>query len=174
MDFFAYQDAARRNTRLLIFYYAVAVVLIILAIYVVVTLIFAEAASYGHASAKTAITWDPMLFLWVLIATLAIVSSGTVYKIMALSSGGEAVARMLGARAVSPNTQDLAERRLLNVVEEIALASGVRVPPVFVLDDEQSINAFAAGFSPADAVVTVTAGTLRQLTRERVAGRNRA
>ena len=77
---------------------------------------------------------------------------------------------MLGGRAVNPQTTDLAERRLLNVVEEMALASGVPVPPVYVLDHERGINAFAAGHQPGDAVVAVSRGCLQYLTREELQG----
>jgi Zn-dependent protease with chaperone function len=92
------------------------------------------------------------------------------YKIAELSSGGESVALMLGGRLVNPHTQDLAERRLLNVVEEMALASGVPVPPVYCLDKEPSINAFAAGRTPANAVVAVSRGALTYLNRDELQG----
>ena len=85
-------------------------------------------------------------------------------------AGGTVVAERLGGRRVFPNTIDPAERRLLNVVEEMALASGVPVPPVFLLSEEQGINAFAAGYSPSDAVVGVTRGCAEQLTRDELQG----
>ena len=111
-----------------------------------------------------------MLFLWVTLGTILVIGLGSLYKISELAGGGEAVALMLGGRAVDPQTTDLAERRLLNVVEEMALASGVPVPPVYVLDHEPGINAFAAGHQPGDAVVAVSAGCLRYLTREELQG----
>ena len=95
---------------------------------------------------------------------------GSLYKVSELASGGEVVAQMMGGRLVDPQTTDLAERRLLNVVEEMSLASGVPVPPVYVMDNEPSINAFAAGFRPNDAVVTVSRGCLQYLTREELQG----
>ena len=87
-----------------------------------------------------------------------------------LRGGGHVVAESLGGRRVFPDTTDPVERRLLNVVEEMALASGVPVPPVFMLDDEAAINAFAAGYSPSDAVVAVTRGCAEQLTRDELQG----
>ena len=114
--------------------------------------------------------WRPELFLGIAAGTLLVVALGSLYKIAELSAGGESVALMLGGRAVDPQTTDLAERRLLNVVEEMALASGIPVPPVFVLDNEPSINAFAAGHQPGDAVVAVSAGALRYLSREELQG----
>ena len=98
------------------------------------------------------------------------VALGSLYKIAELSAGGETVALMMGGRAVDPQTTDLAERRLLNVVEEMALASGIPVPPVFVLENEPAINAFAAGHQPGDAVVAVSAGALQYLSREELQG----
>ena len=77
---------------------------------------------------------------------------------------------MMGGRLVDPQTTDLAERRLLNVVEEMSLASGMPVPPVYVMDHEPSINAFAAGYRPTEAVVTVSRGCLEYLTREELQG----
>ena len=108
--------------------------------------------------------------MWVALGTILVVGMGSLYKIAELSAGGEQVALMLGGRAINPQTQDLAERRLLNVVEEMALASGVPVPPVYVLDHEPGINAFAAGHQPGDAVVAVSAGCLRYLNREELQG----
>ena len=99
-----------------------------------------------------------------------VIALGSLYKVSELASGGEVVAHMMGGRLVDPQTTDLAERRLLNVVEEMSLASGVPVPPVYVMDNEPSINAFAAGFRPADAVVTVSRGCLQYLTREELQG----
>jgi Zn-dependent protease with chaperone function len=111
-----------------------------------------------------------VLLGWVTLGTLTVIGLGSLYKISELSGGGEHVALMLGGRAVDPQTRDPAERRLLNVVEEMALASGIAVPPVFVLENESGINAFAAGHQPSDAVVAVSAGALRYLTRDELQG----
>ena len=110
------------------------------------------------------------MFFFVTVGTLSVILLGSLYKISELSSGGEGIALMLGGRAVDPQTTDPAERRLLNVVEEMALASGIPVPPVFIMDHERSINAFAAGYRPGDAVVAVSAGCLRYLNREELQG----
>ncbi|PYI80541.1 MAG: peptidase M48, partial [Verrucomicrobia bacterium] len=77
---------------------------------------------------------------------------------------------MLGGRLLHPNTADPDERKLLNVVEEMAIASGVPVPQVYVMDEEPGINAFAAGFSPSDAVISVTHGGLKLLKRDELQG----
>jgi len=103
-------------------------------------------------------------------ATAAVILGGSWYKIHALRQGGYRVAQMLGGRLVPSTTDVPEERRLLNVVEEMAIASGVPVPDVYVLDRERSINAFAAGFTYQDAVVAVTRGTLHHLDREELQG----
>jgi len=156
VDFFAHQDLARRQTRRLVVLFILAVVAIVIAVNVVIA-----AASGGPA---------PDLFLWVSVVTLSIIAGGTLYRIRQLASGGKAIAEMVGARPVSSSSADLNERRLLNVVEEMAIASGIAVPSVYVMDDEKSINAFAAGYSPNEAVVAVTRGTLEQLTRDELQG----
>ncbi len=100
---------------------------------------------------------------------LICIAGASLYKYLALRSGGRAVVEMLGARQIDPASHVLAERRLLNVVEEMAIASGIRVPAVYRVD-EDGINAFAAGFGTDDAVVCVTSGTLEHLNREELQG----
>jgi Zn-dependent protease with chaperone function len=183
-DFFDRQDHARRQTIRLLAMFAMSVVTIILAIYLVVVVAVGNTKSHDrfHASRGFVETpeppavqsiptlWNPQLFLWVTLGTTAVIALGSLYKIVELSAGGETVALMLGGRPINPQTTDLAERRLLNVVEEMALASGVPVPPVYLLEQEPGINAFAAGHQPGDAVVAVSAGCLKYLTREELQG----
>lgn len=160
MDFFESQDSARRRTSVLIFYFFLAVVLIVLSVYLVTVLILFQGERWWHTE----------LFFGISVGILAIIGLGSLYKIQALSTGGAAVARMLGGRPVNPDTPNLNERRLLNVVEEMAIASGVPVPEVFLLEHESSINAFAAGFTPTDAAIGVTKGCMELLTREELQG----
>jgi len=169
-DFFDRQDHARRQTRKLVILLVLSVLAIILAIYLVLALAIGEAAADPYTPASADWWWNPLLLLWVAVGTSAVIALGSLYKVAELSSGGEAIAAMLGGRAVNPQTTDLAERQLLNVVEEMALASGVPVPPVYVLDHEAAINAFAAGHEPGDAVVAVSAGCLQYLNREELQG----
>lgn len=189
MDFFDRQDHARRQTTRLVVLFVFSVVAIIAAIYL--ALAFATTAAgpryhavqhdrYGRyddqawAAEPPKIVsnslWQPQLLGWVTLGTLSVVLLGSLYKMSELSAGGETVALMLGGRPVDPQTRDLAERRLLNIVEEMALASGVPVPPVYVLDQETSINAFAAGHQPGDAVVAVSNGALTYLSRDELQG----
>jgi Zn-dependent protease with chaperone function len=110
------------------------------------------------------------VFLIVSAVVLMVIFGGSAYKTMALSSGGTVVAESLGGRLISQGTSDLHERKALNVVEEMAIASGTPVPPVYLLEREQGINAFAAGFTPGDAVIGLTRGTITYLTREELQG----
>jgi Zn-dependent protease with chaperone function len=102
--------------------------------------------------------------------TLLVIGLSSLFKTWKLRSGGGEVARELGATLVESDPLDPLRRRLRNVVEEIALASGVPVPEIYVLERESGINAFAAGFTPADAAIAVTRGTLEQLSREELQG----
>ncbi|MBM4142629.1 MAG: M48 family metallopeptidase [Lentisphaerae bacterium] len=170
MDFFAHQDVARRKTTLLIGYYTIAVVLIVLGVYLAFAATFAGAMARQTGRVEATRFWNPDLFVWVTGGTLIVVALGTIYKVSQLASGGAAVARLLGGRPVNANASDPDERKILNVVEEMAIASGAPVPGVYILEDERGINAFAAGFSPADAVVAVTRGCVQRLTRDELQG----
>ncbi len=165
MDFFEHQAAAQRRTKLLIGYYVMAVAAIVVAVYLVVAI---GLASQGEQSGAAGL-WNPVLFAWVAGLVGGVILLGSLFKIATLSSGGKSVAEMLGGRLLPADTVDGAERRLLNVVEEMAIAAGLPVPPVYVLD-EDGINAFAAGFKPADAVIGVTRGCLEQLSRDELQG----
>jgi Zn-dependent protease with chaperone function len=165
MNFFEHQEEARRSTRRLVGLFVMAVVLIVLSVYLAVALILMWA---GHDLEMD--LWNLPAFIAVAAVTLTIIVAGSLYKIAALHGGGPAVGRLLGGRPIPPNTRDLKERRLLNVVEEMALASGTAVPSVYVLDAEKGINAFAAGFGPGDAVIGVTRGCLDLLSRDELQG----
>ena len=167
MDFFERQDQARRNTRLLVVHFVLAVVLIVAAVYLFVSLLFLRDM---FTPGTFAWLWSPKLFLCVASSTLAIILGSALCKIIELRSGGAAVAEMLGGRLVSSNTQDEDERKLLNVVEEMAIASGTAVPQVYVLPDEESINAFAAGHTTNDAAIGVTRGCMQMLNRDELQG----
>jgi Zn-dependent protease with chaperone function len=171
MDFFASQDRARRKTTLLIGYYVLAVALIVVAVYAAAVATFVGLSARKTSPAAPAVElWQPTLFLYVAGGTLLVVLFGSLYKISLLAQGGAAVAAMLGGRAVAPNTTDADERKLLHVVEEVAIASGTAVPAVFVLDNERGINAFAAGLTGDDAVIGVTRGCVERLNRDELQG----
>ncbi len=168
MDFFAQQDSARRRTGLLIVLFFAAVALTVFAVYAVFVLLLPSLSADSRPDTRE--WWDPSLFATVGFAILAIVGVGSLYKIAELAGGGDRVARMLGARRVSPQSNDPDERKYLNIVEEMALASGISPPPAYVMYGESGINAFAAGYRPDAAVVCVTEGALRRLTRDELQG----
>jgi Zn-dependent protease with chaperone function len=173
-DFFERQSTARRNTKWLVVVFALAVIGI-----VGTTVAVAGVAVYYGEQYNRTTAFDqrarPRRYpveipLWAGAASLALIGGGSLFKIAQLAGGGTTVAERLGGRRVFPDSLDPTERRLLNVVEEMALASGVPVPPVFLLNKEQGINAFAAGFSPSDAVIGVTRGCAEQLSRDQLQG----
>ena len=104
------------------------------------------------------------------LGTLVVIGLGSLYRLASLGSGGDAIATQLGGELLLGDGGDLNRRRLRNVVEEIAIASGVPVPKIYVLEEEPGINAFAAGYSPSDAVVAVTRGALERLNRDELQG----
>lgn len=164
MNFFEFQDQARRKSHLLIGLFALAVVVILVAVYLVVIMALVGFGGDG------AFLFEPWTFAATSLATLALIAGGSAFRSAQLRKGGPAVASLLGGRRVEPDTGERAERRLVNVVEEMSLAAGIPVPAIFVLDDEDSINAFAAGHGIHDAAVTVTRGTLDQLDRDELQG----
>ncbi len=160
MNFFAEQDAARRRTTRLVLLFLLAVVLIVAAVNLVAALAFDAGGLIASKSFHGIVS----------LATLALIAGGSLVQLVKLSGGGAELARVMGARPVARDSTDPGERRLLNVVEEMAIASGTAVPQVFVMDEENGINAFAAGFSPSQAAVVVTRGTLENLNRDELQG----
>jgi Zn-dependent protease with chaperone function len=170
MDFFERQDKARRKTKLLVFYFIVAICLLILAAYVAVVATFRGKEIFGSIGDDSFTLWQPDLFLWTALGTLLVIVIGSATKISQLSQGGSAVAQMLDGRLVNSNTTEAHERKLLNVVEEMAIASGIPVPEVYLLENEAGINAFAAGHSTGDAAIGVTHGGIKMLSRDQLQG----
>jgi Zn-dependent protease with chaperone function len=172
MDFFERQDQARKTTARLVVLFLLAVLTIIVGIYLVATIAFGGTglAEAVEGEGLRAGLWDPFLFFTVASITSIVVAGGSLFKTMQLSAGGRVVAELLGGRPLDPASSDKSERRLLNVVEEMALASGIPVPTVYLLENEPGINAFAAGLTTSDAVIGVTRGTLDNLTRDELQG----
>ncbi|MDE2408376.1 MAG: M48 family metallopeptidase [Xanthomonadaceae bacterium] len=154
MNFFERQAVARRDTTRLVVLLGLAVLCIIGSVDLVLW----------------QVTHSWRLLAFVSGITLVVIVFGSLYRIASLSGGGETVAQELGGTLVPPDTAEPGLRRLRNVVEEISIASGVPVPKLYVLEHEAAINAFAAGFSPADAVVAVTRGALDRLNRDELQG----
>lgn len=181
MDFFEEQALARKRTLRLVLLFAVAVTGVVVAVYFLAMLFYSagvtDSAGVAYVTGdydnvrKLALSfWNPGVLLFALGSTATVVGLGSLYKIAQLRDGGPAVALSLGGRKVDPDSTKLEERRLLNVVEEMAIASGVPAPEVYVLDREPGINAFAAGNTTSDAVIGVTHGTLQLLRRDELQG----
>lgn len=160
MNFFEHQEQARRQSRRMLWLFALSMVVIVAVIDAAVLLaIGLDVRRVG---------WQAMLF--VSLSVVLVIQLGSLYRVATLRTGGKAVALGMGAVPVPPSSGDFAYRRLSNVVEEIAIASGVPVPEIFVLEEEAGINAFAAGYAPTDAAITVTRGALDKLTRSELQG----
>jgi len=165
MNFFEHQKRARRNTLWLVALYLFAVLAILGAIDALVSLFFVvDSVSLAGVRTPGALHW------FALLVPATVIVGATAYKVIQLADGGEAVARMVGARQVLRQSNDMHEMQLLNVVEEMAIAAGTTVPPVYVMDDEAAINAFAAGYVPNEAIIAVTRGALEKLNRDEVQG----
>ena len=176
MDFFAQQDLARRNTRMLILFFIAAVLLLILLTNAAVAAFLFFSGDYNiYSGNRQGMAGFLSYFSWARFGTIGLAVTATVAlvvlaKWIQLSTGGKAVAESMGGARILPQSRDAAERRCLNVVEEMALAANMPVPPVYVLNEERGINAFAAGITPADAVVAVTRGTIEHLKRHELQG----
>jgi Zn-dependent protease with chaperone function len=181
-NFFQRQAQARSSCQKLVVLFTAAVFLIIVALYFAFRLIWViylltESFSFDSTKAhhyfgklQTFSFWDPALFFFIASVVSLFILIASLVKMNTLQEGGGTIAEMLGGRLIPRTSNDPAERQLLNVVEEMAIASGIHVPQVFVLDKEDSINAFAAGLTLNDAAVAVTRGTLEQLSRDELQG----
>ena len=169
-DFFQRQDDARRNTGRLVALFGAAILLLSLGTYIALGFFLNPDAVMWVTDAEQQAFFDLELGVVALVVTGAFIFVGSAWKTSALKKGGASVAEELGGTEVDSSTRDPLVRRYVNVVEEMALASGVPVPRIYVLENEPGINAFAAGFSQNDAAVAVTRGALEQLTRDELQG----
>ncbi len=163
MNFFEHQDRAKRQTRWLVVAFGIAALAVIAAIDSLVYLFLSEHGERTFAELLPALLASSL-------GTAGLISVSSLYRTMSLRGGGAKIAQEMGGVPVGADEKDPLRRRLRNVVEEIALASGVPVPDIYVLEHEAGINAFAAGFTPATAAVAVTRGTLEKLNRDELQG----
>src|SRR5260221_3425718 len=171
MNFFEQQHRARLRTWLMLLLFVLAVAAIVAAFDLVCAIVYIwlfDAQILYSSSLLQQV--PPSVYLWSTLATLLVIGWGTASRLYQLARSVVAVADLIGARHVKRDTGEPADRRLLNVVEEMALASGITVPLVFVMDDQHTINAFAAGYSPNEATVIVTRGALERLDRDELQG----
>ena len=168
MDFFGRQAAARGLSKWLLVAFAVATGAVALAVGLVITLVVSVSGTPEGQVPSAGI--DPLVFVVAAMATAAFIGIASMWRLSGLRSGGGAVAVALGGERVTGLEKDPLKRRLHNVVEEMAIAAGLPVPEVYVLENEPGINAFAAGLQPANAAVAVTRGALERLTRDELQG----
>ncbi|MEM1080030.1 MAG: M48 family metallopeptidase [Pseudomonadota bacterium] len=170
MNFFENQARARRQSKWLVVLFSLAVLSTMAAMTLVAIVIFGQ-LSVGAGPLSTSF-WsnNSHIIIVTSLATGGVIIVGSLFRMLDLRDGGAKVARELGGTEIDGTTRDPLRRRLLNVVEEMAIASGVPVPSVFVLEHEEGINAFAAGWSPSDAAIAVTRGALESLSRSELQG----
>ncbi len=167
MDFFEHQDHAKRKTRVLVFYFFLAVTLIAAVINLVV---FQLGNNTGYFQLSTKDWFKSLWFPGVTLATFAVIALGSLVRGLQIHGGGKSVANMVNARLISMDSKDKLERRLINVVEEMSIASGIPVPSLYMLDEEVGMNAFVAGLVPSDTVMVITRGLLENLSRQELQG----
>ena len=163
MDFFEQQDKARGLSGYLFLLFGFAVICIIISIFCLASI------AVGFERDLAALAWTFELAVISTIGTVIAVFIASCVRISWLSQGGKVVAESMGGKRLNQSTKDPLSRQVLNVVEEMAIASGTPVPPVYLMD-EQGINAFAAGYSPRDAVIGVTRGCATKLNRDQLQG----
>jgi Zn-dependent protease with chaperone function len=182
VDFYAYQAQARRQSRAFVGMFMVAVAAVVIALDAVIFTVLAgrQASSYAgqYGARYDGGSLDPLQFamrnpdtaLLVSLLIIGVIALASLFKSAQLRGGGAVVAQSLGGVRVERDTADPARKRLRNIIEEMAIASGVPVPEIYVLEQEPAINAFAAGHTPANACVTVTQGALDHLNRDELQG----
>jgi Zn-dependent protease with chaperone function len=176
MDFFGAQARARQQSRLLAWGFAGCVLAVVLVLNVVVLSVLRIAYATGDHPEP----FEGSLLQWarlhpgsVLLTTLLVggfIGTASLFRMLQLREGGGYVARSMGGVRVERSTPDPRRRLLHNVVEEMALAAGMPMPEVYVLEQEDGVNAFAAGHTPANAAVAVTRGALQNLNRDQLQG----
>jgi len=171
VDFFARQAAARGQSRWLVIAFILSLLAVALALDLVLFTFLASARAHRPEIDPLAFAaQNPGLAFFSTLLVMGVLGLASLYKSMELRGGGGVVARSLGGVLVDTDTRDSKRKRLLNVVSEMAIASGVAMPEVYVLEQESAINAFAAGHTPANAAVTVTQGALDRLNRDQLQG----
>lgn len=171
MNFFEVQDQARRTSRRLVLLYLLSTTLIVAGVSLIAGVALYNANTFNQAfSIPAFLAQQAPVMIGTAIVTVIFIGGATLVRTTQLSSGGGKVAAQMGGTLVSPDTRDPLRSRLRNVVEEMAIASGVPVPEIYVMEQEMGINAFAAGYAPGDAAVAVTRGALELLDRDELQG----
>ena len=167
MDFFRHQDQARKKTWLLILLFMLAVLSIVLVLNIVVFLIFSTGDDF---SSQLNYWMENTYWEHPTAAVVLLIFFGSLKRYFTLSDGGRAVANMVGAKLINMDSNLKDEKKYINIVSEMSIASGVPMPELYVMDREPGINAFVAGFRPTEAVMVVTRGALQELSRDELQG----
>jgi Zn-dependent protease with chaperone function len=154
MNFYEHQDRAEKRTKIIVFLF----------VFCVLCIISIVAIPVGFAT-----QWQIEPIALTVAACLLIVGIATLVKLRQLRGGGSVVAEMMGGVQLQRGGSTQAEKRVQNIVEEMAIASGMAVPQVYIMEDD-SINAFAAGWSTNNAVISVTRGCIEKLSRDELQG----
>jgi Zn-dependent protease with chaperone function len=166
VNFFESQAQARRQSRHLILLFVLAVLIIVGILNVAIGYSVLLFLSIFRDNPPAGLNdMHPAIFYSVSLVTLLFIGYNSLQRMRQLRQGGPAVARLVDARRVTRTTQHHLEKRLLNVVEEMAIAAGTPVPRIYIMDHERGINAFAAGYSDSNAIIVVTRGALFCLDR---------
>jgi Zn-dependent protease with chaperone function len=166
LDFFEQQELCRRNSRRLVAWFLLAAAFTVASYAAAAALLWALFSKYWGGT--VAVPWQIPAAAAALIG--APILGVSAWRLWQLREGGHVVAELLGARHIDPERCNPAERRLLNVIEEMAIASGVSVPPLYVLPYEEGVNGLVAGHSPNEAVLIVTRGAMQKLSRDELQG----
>ena len=168
MNFFEQQDQARRRTTWLVVLFLLSIACVALSFYgLALFVIVPQAQDHGAKGAE--IWWNPQIFMEITGAVCLIIFLGAGVQRLRLGGTGKSVAEALGGQPLQGATENADEQKLRDVVDEMAIASGMPVPPIYILQ-EDAINAFAAGKNPQDAVLGFTRGAITQLNRDELQG----
>lgn len=170
MNFFESQHRAKKNSSRLVILFTLAVFVIVIAIYFPIQYLMADQFWPKDMTKDHPVIWSYKLFFYVSLTTVGVILIASYLKIRELGEGGVVIAHMMNGRLLEPENADFKEKQLLNVVEEMAIASGIPSPNVYLLDHDNTINAFAAGYTTGDAVIGVTRGTIEKLNRDELQG----
>jgi len=163
MDFFAQQDKAKRYTNVLVLYFLIAIALIVVAVNFAIYYFFIFIDFYPHVPENW---FSGAIVYYVSAATILLILAGSLFRWLKLRSGGHAVAEIMGGELLNLQTNDAKQRQLIHVVEEMSIASGVPLPTLYVLENENAINAFVAGYRPTETVMVITSGAIEEFSRQ--------
>jgi len=167
MDFFSRQAKAIKQTRILVVFFVIALVLITVAVNFIFYLVLATQTS----SATELDSWlQQDYWIYISLITFAVIILTSLFRSWQINSNPSAIIKMMEATPVTPSTTNPKQKQLVNLVEEMAIASGMPIPKIYIMKNEQGFNAFVSGLKPSAAILVVTQGLLDNLTRQQLQG----